>query len=183
MSTETKTEKFTCDVCGRSFDSVKSKAAHMGHGHDEPWMDKDTLVKEYVQSGRSSTELADEWDCDPKTVTNWLNRYDIETREAKHYNRVEYADYNHHNQGYERWQNHYGEDRGTTVFVHRLLAVSKFGFDAVKDKHVHHKISIPWLNTYDNIELMNDSEHAKEHYENGDLELEPGGIRKAVDGL
>lgn len=177
MSTET-TDGFTCDVCGRAFDNAKSKAAHMGHGHNEPWMDESTLQTEYVDKGRTSTELADDWGCDPTTVRNWLNRFNIDIREAAHYNRVEYADYNQHDQGYERWQNYYGEDRGVTVFVHRLLAVAKYGFDAVANNHVHHKKSIPWLNTYENIELMSKSEHAKQHYENGDLELEPGGIDK-----
>jgi len=150
---------------------------------DKPWRSESTLRREYVNNGRSSYELADEWGCDSKTVRNWIHKYGIETREAKDYNRVKYADFNHHEQGYERWQNYYGEDRGATVFVHRLLAVSKYGFDAVTDKHVHHKVSIPWLNTYENIELMNDSEHAKEHYKNGDLELEPGGIEELQNKL
>jgi hypothetical protein len=173
----------TCDVCGKEFENAKAKAAHMGHGHDEPWQDEDTLREEYVENGRSSYDLADEWGCDSKTVRNWLERFNIEKREAKDYNRVEYVSYNQHDQGYERWQHHYGEDRGTTVFVHRLLAVAKYGFNAVDGVHVHHKKSIPWLNTYGNIELKDPSTHAKEHYENGDLELQSGGIEELQSEL
>ena len=171
-----------CDVCGREFDNVKALAGHKGSGHDDSWMDEETLRTEYVEKGRSSYDLADEWGCDSKTVRNWLERFGIERREAKDYNRKEYVRLGQHSQGYEQWEHDYGEDRGVGVYVHRLLAVAKYGFDSVKGMHVHHEKSIPWLNTYDNIELKDPSEHAREHYENGDLAIEPGGIREAVAG-
>jgi len=172
-----------CPLCGRSFENERGVRVHKATGHGEPWMDKDTLEKEYVENGRSSYDLADEWGCDSKTVRNWLHRHGIELREAKDYHRVERVHYGYHTQGYEIWKLHYGDDRGKSVAVHRLLAVAKYGIDAVKDKHVHHKISIPWLNTYDNIELMDESEHAKMHYENGDLELQPGGPEELQNEL
>lgn len=174
MSTET----VECGVCGREFESPHSLGSHKAAGHSDPWMDKDTLVEEYVEKGRSSYEIADEWSCDSKTVRNWLERFDIERREAKHYNRVEYVSYNIGGQGYERWQHDYGEDRGATVMVHRLLAVAEYGPDAVAGKHVHHKNAVPWDNRPENLELKDPSEHAKHHYEQGDLELEHGGIEE-----
>jgi len=47
--------------------------------------------------------------------------------------------------------------------LHRLLAVSEFGIDKVKDIDVHHKNNIPWDNRPSNLELMSRSEHMKHH--------------------
>jgi len=138
-----------------------------------PWREKENLVREYVEKGRSSYDIADEWGCDSKTVRNWLERFGIDRREAKDYNRNEYATFTEHEQGYEMWKDWYGESRGSMVLVHRLLAVAEYGFDEVKGMHVHHQKPIPWLNTPGNITLKTPSDHAKEHYENGDLELSP----------
>jgi len=165
-----------CPECGKEFDNPKSKAAHMGHGHNKPWMDKQKLVAEYVENARATPELAEEWGCDPSTVRNWLERYEIDRREAKDYNRQEWVQFTHHEQGYERWMNYTRPDRGSSVFVHRLLAVAEYGTDAVANNHVHHKNGIPWDNRPDNIEIMSASDHAKQHYESGDLALEPGGV-------
>lgn len=60
--------------------------------------------------------------------------------------------------GYERWVHTY-EGEQAEVSVHRLLAVSEFGFDAVVDKQIHHKEPIPWLNTPDNIIALTKRQH------------------------
>jgi hypothetical protein len=39
--------------------------------------------------------------------------------------------------GYVMWTHTHRKER-ERVYVHRLLAVAKFGFDAVRDKDVHH---------------------------------------------
>lgn len=171
-------EQYKCDVCGEAFDNVKSKAAHMGHGHDEPWMDEGVLREEYVENGRSSYDLAEEWGCDSKTVRNWLDRHGIERRHAGNYHRKAKVYYDTSKQGYGRWQLHAGEDRGSMVVVHRLAAVAWFGLDAVSGNQVHHKNGVKWDNREENLELMTASEHAKMHYENGDLKLEHGGIEE-----
>jgi len=180
MSTDKRTE---CRFCGKSFDTHKGVRHHETRGHSKPYQDEETLREEYVEKGKSTIELADKWDCDSTTISNWLDEFGIETRSVKHYNRVEYVNYSQHEQGYEIWKPSYGEDRGKTIFVHRLAAVAWFGVDAVKDKVVHHQKPIPWVNTEHNIELKEESEHAREHYQQGDLELEPGGIREAVSEL
>lgn len=56
------------------------------------------------------------------------------------------------------------------MYVHRLLAIAKYGPDIVKDKHVHHKNGIRWDNRPENIGLLDPSEHSKLHYEQGDIE-------------
>lgn len=46
------------------------------------------------------------------------------------------------------------------VAIHRLASVAWFGFDAVVDRDVHHRISIPWLNVESNLVPLPPEEHA-----------------------
>lgn len=71
-------------------------------------------------------------------------------------------------EGYEEVTD--GEDR---VYLHRLTAVSEFGFDAVSDMDVHHMEifegrSIPFLNVPEWLEPMDPETHRMSH-----LNLEP----------
>jgi hypothetical protein len=77
-----------------------------------------------------------------------------------------------------RWMDYSNPSRGDSIPVHRLLAVAEWGVDAVKGKHVHHENGVKWDNRVGNLELLNPSEHAKMHYEKGDLELEPSGTKE-----
>lgn len=49
------------------------------------------------------------------------------------------------------------------VYHHRLLAVAKYGIDAVTDMNVHHKNEIPWDNRMENITLIPHDEHRRKH--------------------
>jgi len=53
--------------------------------------------------------------------------------------------------------------------VHRLAAVAWFGFDAVKNKHVHHKNGIPWDNRECNLEPISPEEHNTIHHKGKDI--------------
>lgn len=44
------------------------------------YQDKDWLEQRYVYDGLPTTEIADLCDCTPRTVSRWLNRHGIETR-------------------------------------------------------------------------------------------------------
>lgn len=46
---------------------------------------------------------------------------------------------------------------------HRLIAVSEFGFEEVKDKIVHHKSEVGWDNRRDNLIPLTQSKHARWH--------------------
>lgn len=85
----------------------------------------------------------------------------------------DHVPFHHDSSGYERWVHTYNGEQAE-VSVHRLLAVSEFGFDAVADKQVHHEKPIPWFNTPDNIISLTKRQHLALHIlmEDFDVTLE-----------
>lgn len=71
--------------------------------------------------------------------------------------------------GYARWRDCC---RGVEsyVYVHRLLAVAEYGFDALEGMHVHHRNHIRWDNRPENIELREPAEHGCYHLHGEELE-------------
>ena len=66
-------------------------------------------------------------------------------------------------EGYEYVEEERG---GTPVYIHRLIAVAEYGFEAVtSEMDVHHKISVSWLNFADNLEPKEKWEHRIGHLE------------------
>jgi len=141
--------------------------------NSKPWRDKDTLIKEYVKSGRSSYDLADEWGCDSKTVRNWIHKYNIDTRSPGHYQEKPKVNCKTSQQGYERWMVSKQPDRGKSLLVHRLAAVAWFGLDAVVGNHVHHKNGIKWDNRESNLEMLAPDEHIRHHQKAGEVPVGP----------
>lgn len=71
----------------------------------------------------------------------------------------------HTGEGYEyvRCRQNGADD---TVYIHRLTFVAEHGIDALgADDHVHHKKSIPWLNTPENLEAVEPEDHAQHHFD------------------
>lgn len=180
------------------------------HGFDQhdgkPWSDEETLREVLVNEGRSPYDLADEWDCYAQTIYTWANKFDIElpSRESpfkdEEFARREYVEkgksleelgdeygytagavkywlkkhgierrtakkdlppnFRTGKQGYERIRS---DDKGTSI--HRLVAVAEWGFDAVKDKVVHHKNGCTFDNRHNNLELMTIGEHNTHHFD------------------
>lgn len=57
-----------------------------------------------------------------------------------------------------------GDD--STAYIHRLTFVAAHGLDALEpNEHVHHKKPIPWLNTPDNLESVDHTDHARHHFD------------------
>lgn len=135
---------------------------------DHPWRDEELMRRLYVDEQNSAMDISIAFDCSSSTVLNWLDKHGIErrglreskwlaSRGPKNWVRIEVDKHGHVN-----WRIHTnGMDR--RIGVHRLLAVSIFGFDAVQNKDVHHKNRIPWDNRPDNIELLDHSEHSTHH--------------------
>jgi len=141
-----------------------------------PWQERDTLVDLYHGRGLTTREIADELGCTNGTVSKWLDEHGIETRDnwvagveaAKRANRLERVTLRSLPSGYEYWSSKEWQSDGDgrkseIVYVHRLLAVAKFGFDAVDGADVHHKNGIPWDNRPGNIELLEPEEHGHLH--------------------
>jgi len=133
----------------------------------EDYKDKEFLVREYVEKGRSMNEIADDFDVTGASVYYYIDKYDIETRdqlqESKRKRRVEYANFRSNDTGHELWKSSDTEGGEVICYVARLLAVAEYGVEAVKNKDVHHKNHIPWDNRPENIKPLKPSEHNAYH--------------------
>lgn len=49
------------------------------------------------------------------------------------------------------------------VSIHRLTAVAEYGFDAIREKDVHHKNGVRWDNRRSNLEPLSRKEHMQLH--------------------
>ena len=138
---------------------------------DSPWKHEQTLRFLYHRRGMTTREIADEFDCSNGTVSRWLNKHGISTRDnwregvkaARQVNREERVAVRTLPAGYEYWAQKDPDRTNRIVYVHRLLAVAEYGYDAVADNDVHHKNQIPWDNRPENIELMDHSDHGRMH--------------------
>jgi len=135
--------------------------------HAGPWNSKDKLEKLYVEEKKSIPEIADEWDCSHGVIWKWMDRHGIDRRsfsEAHVMSALKYRDiaYYINQQGYVIISTEYETER-FELLAHRLLAVAKYGIEAIEGMHVHHKNHIPWLNYEDNIELLTPEDHARLH--------------------
>lgn len=160
---------------------------------ERQYKDSDWLAGKYHGEGMTTREIADELDCSNGTISRWLKKHDIESRAnwtvgveaAAEANRKEYIPLRTFDaesvDAYEYWTTKVregGERVTKAVYVHRLLAVAEHGFDAVAGKDVHHKIPIPWLNTPDNIEVVDKSAHGEYHTNQrwGNIEQTAGAV-------
>lgn len=132
---------------------------------NKPYKDEELMRELYDGQNLSMMEISRRLDCAPNTVRDWLSRHGIEQRPMSesimfgHSGGVIRVPFYTHKRGHEMWR---GED-DSFIPVHRLQAVAEWGFEAVKDKHVHHKNGIPWDNRPENLELLSNSDHQKAH--------------------
>jgi len=103
-------------------------------------------------------ELAEQWNCSTKTISNWCKKLDIETRKSKR----ERPPYLGWIEGYRAWYHHDGSKR-QTVLVHRLVAVAQYGVNSVKNKEVHHRNRMKMDNRPSNLEVIGVSDHKSLH--------------------
>jgi len=155
-----------CQECGRQFDTRMGKQKHKFAEHEPDYKNPTWLEKQYKQKGLSINDIAEKVGCSYETVRYWLKKFDIDTRGFAWY--VPYADFRTSNTGYERWHCTTNQEY---VKSHRLLAVAKYGFEAVKGKHVHHKNGLSWDNRPENIELVDEKKHQQIHQSKVDADL------------
>jgi transposase len=123
---------------------------------------KEELQDLYWNELMSMEDISERFNVDSSTINRWFKIYDIETREHYEWRLYGPAKYRTIQKGYESVRTTIdGSEK--SMYVHRLVAIAKYGIDDVKDKHVHHKNHIPWDNRYENITLMTPSEHSTYH--------------------
>jgi len=123
---------------------------------EEQYKNEDWLHEQYVERGLTQSEIADKAGCSQHTISRWLRRYNINTRD--------FGDYQNHttvrinDKGYyvARCQAGDTDDR---FYIHRLVAVAEYGFDEVFKMDVHHKNGCKIDNRRSNIELFDSGEH------------------------
>lgn len=126
-------------------------------GIRRPWQEENRLRKMY-ESGMTIQDIANEFGVDYRTVWQYMNKYGIRRRKKWEHSYAKIPNFRTDTQGYERWES--GDEQ---IYVHRLLAVSEFGLEAIKEKDIHHKSEVPWDNRPGNIEPLTRSEHKKTH--------------------
>lgn len=113
------------------------------------------------------SQIAKEQGINSGTVYYYIDKHDIQTRDridaVKDAVRVPRANYHMTSDGHMRWQASVGNGEEKACYVARLLAVAEFGFDAVKNKEIHHKNEIPWDNRPENIEPLSAGDHSSHH--------------------
>lgn len=118
---------------------------------DSPWDDEDVLKEMYVEEGLTIREISDHFDCAESTIYIALEKYSFDTDLFSFNLHVSPSGYEHVN------------GAGGKALIHRLVAVSEYGFDEVSDMEVHHKNEIPWDNRVENLQLMLAGEHSSYH--------------------
>lgn len=127
--------------------------------YEYPYRDPAVLRELYWDRGLSAAKVADELDCSENAVLTWMKKNEIERRTQLNERPPRFHTDPY---GYERWRHAYEGDRNA-VRVHRLLAVSEYGLDAVQGRDVHHLNHIPWDNRPENIEIVDHTDHGEMH--------------------
>lgn len=167
----------TCPTCGDVFSSKRGVINHH-NSHTRPYFDADIEQQFGVPAGwllftlydtldKSTRELAEHLDYSKPVITKHLKRHGIKIDKSNREKPVHFGTYrNTGGFAYERWEHNmkWGKKK---VYVHRLMAVAKYGYDSVCESDVHHKNEITWDNRPENIELMEHGEH-RSYHENAD---------------
>jgi len=131
----------------------------------EPYKDEELLRKLYLEEEMSMMAISEKIDCSPTTVRKYLDKFGVERRPAGEQISMAYG-YDRYTvplqvktRGSVAWR----PDAETTAYVHRLLAVSEWGVEAVAGNDVHHKNGVPWDNRIENLEIMSHGEHSSTH--------------------
>jgi hypothetical protein len=125
---------------------------------ERPWRDEETLEESYSRH-HSIRKVAEELGCGKETVRNWMVKFGIERT-----GRQSSVALSERSDGYEQFVVNV-DGKSVSVLHHRLLAVAKYGYDAVVGNDVHHINSMKLDNRLDNIEVLGHDEHARVHYQ------------------
>lgn len=129
----------------------------------ETYQSKAVLHNLYVVQNMSDREIADHFGVSKSLITHWRNKNEIDGKSAAEYASLRPASYRNMHGGYTAWDAR-TQDEEARVYVHRLLAVAEYGFDAVcGDAEVHHENGIKYDNRPSNVTVKSVEEHRAEH--------------------
>lgn len=133
---------------------------------DHPLNSKETVLKEHHENSLSVNEIAQKYDVSRDAVKTRLDRFDIERvyHNDPDSNGSLYTDQH----GYEIWSmTSKPHDEKYTLRLHRLMMLPYADphkiFGDWTEFVIHHKNGIKWDNRYDNLEVMDVSEHTIHH--------------------
>jgi len=127
--------------------------------------DESILRHLYCEKGMTDKEIANKFNVSKGTISYWRNKFNIDSWSPEKYASFRPASYRVSVLGYPYWDGS-SNDKTVVCYVHRLLAVSEYGFDALDNSvEIHHKNGVKWDNRSENIELIEKSEHRKKHGE------------------
>lgn len=131
---------------------------------NKPWQNKELVNRLYHEEEMSGPEIAEKLGCSKAPIYDRIE----DTRSISEANRIWTwklpLNIRTDNEGYERFQTKV--DGAHLSFAHhRLIAVAEHGFDSVTGEVVHHKNGIPWDNRPENLQLMEQPDHVREHLE------------------
>lgn len=137
---------------------------------ERPWTERDAMQK-LIDEELTQEEMAERFGCSQDTISRWLSRHGFDYQADRTGPRktgatlTMHKPHEHSATNYERWRA-WNRERGGNdyVYVHRLLAVAEYGFEAVRDKHIHHINGIGWDNRPDNIVPVDEKEHRRRYH-------------------
>jgi len=125
--------------------------------------DAEGLRRMYVDERMTPNEIADELGVHFSTIYRRLDRHDIERDPRIQFNTV--------GEGYEEVVTPEGE----RAYIHRLVAVAEYGFDAVVGNDIHHSNGVTWDNRPGNVEPISHGDHTVLHKRDAKFERDEFG--------
>lgn len=134
-------------------------------GESSPYRNESWLREKYVGERLSSPEIAGKCGVTTRTICNWLEKFGIERRDQSEAQDLAQKRLKRCTIAFsENYTLAVGNaDEGEFVRIHRLCAVAWYGFEAVVDKHVHHRDGCKEHNADGNVEPITHSEHSRLH--------------------
>jgi hypothetical protein len=124
--------------------------------------DPEVLERLYWDKEHDLEYISNLADVHSTTILHHMDKHNIDRRNRGCGNRKSHASFRTDTLGYEVAYSKYGDSQ-KRVKIHRLVAVAEHGFNAVVDKHVHHKNEIRWDNRPDNLSIMTPHSHHSHH--------------------
>jgi len=137
---------------------------NVDHYEGKNYRDQKWLRQEFVEKGRSTTEIADECDVSRHTIRNWVNKFNLpdELPIKCTFNLSGLS----MTSGYPTWSAT-GSGGAGYVYVHRLVAIANganpyelFGDNNIQ---VHHRNGFKCDNRPSNLEVVDAQSHGRHH--------------------